>query len=310
MCKATTGLKQGKSQSFPLFNSIKIEDRAFIQGFIDQYQPLSCEYSFANLYSWQGAHNTSWSIYKKRLVFYDGINRCSFLPLGKKMTPKELVHFSLDMKGAGMSSDIGVVTSHYLEEYPEIEQFYTISDGRDSAEYLYSVAALCDLKGPKLHKKKNLISQFHRKNPNSSVKKLSGKFRTQAKILADEIYNGHERFLRGIENEHTALLKSLDDFEEIGLDGLVLLVGNDLIAFSVFSPLPHDTYDIHFEKACQKFKGAAQVINHETAKYLREKCNYLNREQDLGIPGLRQAKMTYEPESLLNIHTLIFNYTC
>ena len=116
------------------------------------------------------------------------------------------------MRKNGLGADIGVVSPQYLGKYPEIEQFYTIVDERNFAEYLYSVEALCELKGTKLHKKKNLISQFHRKYPNSSVQLLSGELIKKAKTLADEIFNGHERFLNGIENEQMALIKALDDF--------------------------------------------------------------------------------------------------
>ncbi len=307
MCEAKIPLGIDESQNFPRFKSIEMEDRKLIQNYIDKFEPLSCEYNFANLYCWQEPYNTSWSIYKNRIVIYDDVNCCSYLPLGKELTSKELVLFSIDMKRNGMGANVGVVPSKYLKKHPVNKQFYTIIDERDSAEYLYSVEALCDLKGAKLHKKKNLISQFHRKYTNSTIKPLSTNFKSEVKTLADEIYNSHERFLNGIENEHTALLKALEDFEEIGLEGLVVLVGNDLVAFSIFSPMTNDTYDIHFEKSCHQFKGAAQIINHETAKHLRGKCKFLNREQDLGIKGLRQAKMSYEPANLFDVHTLIFN---
>jgi hypothetical protein len=306
MCVAKADLKVDVGKQFPHFSSIEIDDKKIIQGYAERFQPLSCEYSFANIYCWKEPYQNLWGIYKERLVVYDAVNKCSFFPLGEEVTPEELALFSQEMKRNGMGADIGVVPSSYLEKYPEINEFYTIIDERDSAEYIYSVEALCDLKGSKLHKKKNLISQFHRKYPNSSVKLMTGESREKTKTLAEQIYNSHERFLHGIENEHIALIKALDDFEEIGLEGLELMVGDDLMAFSIFSPLNHDTYDIHFEKACYQFKGAAQVINHETAKYLKDKCQYLNREQDLGIQGLRQAKMSYDPETLFMTHILAF----
>ncbi len=307
MCIAKASLKVDEEIQFPDFRSIEIDDKKIIQSYVDKFQPQSCEYSFANIYCWEELYQNQWSIYKERLVVYDAVNRCSFLPIGKEMAPDELALFSQNMEKLGMGSDIGVVPLQYLEKFPEIKEFYTIVDKREFAEYIYSVDALCDLKGSKLHKKKNLISQFHRKYPNSSVKLMEGEIIEKAKLLADQIYNSHERFLPGIENEHMALIRAFDDFEKIGLEGLCLMIGDDLVAFSVFSPLNNNTYDIHFEKSCYQFKGSAQVINHETAKYLRGKCRYLNREQDLGIKGLRQAKMSYEPETLLEVNLLVFN---
>lgn len=307
MCLSKAALNIAEYPVFPNFTPVHVNDKKLIQSYSDKFQPMSCEYSFANIYCWQEPYNNLWSIYKKRLVIYDSVHQCSFLPLGEEMTPKELALFSLEMKKKGMGADIGIVPSSYLEKYPEIEKSYRVIDERDSAEYIFSVKALCDLKGTKLHKKKNLIAQFHKKYPDFSVKMISGDLKKKAKMLADEIFNGHEKFLPGIESENIALMKALDDFEKIGLEGLVLMVKDDLVAFSIFSPLTRDTYDIHFEKYCHKFKGAAQVINHETAKHLRKKCQYLNREQDLGIKGLRQAKMSYDPETLFKVHSLVFN---
>lgn len=310
MCTAKTDLKVKGRLNISNFNSILVEDRALFQSYIDKFQPRSCEYSFANLYCWQEPYSTRWCIYKDRLVIYQNLNSFSFFPLGKEMTPDELVEFSTDLKKNGLGTNISVVPSQYIERHPEIENFFSIKAERGSAEYIYSVEALCELKGAKLHKKKNLVSQFHRKYPNSSVEPLAGKFKEKAKALAVEIFNSHERFLHSIETEHMALMQAFHDFEKIGLEGLVLIVGTDIVAFSIFSPLPQDTYDIHFEKSCYHFKGAAQVINQETAKYLKGKCKYLNREQDIGIRGLRQAKMSYNPESLLRFHTLVFNQSC
>jgi hypothetical protein len=306
MCLARTAFNTDEKSAFSDFNHIRVDDKKLIQTYIDQFQPVSCEYSFGNVYCWQEPYDTFWGIYKERLIFYDGASSCSFFPLGEEMTPKELVSFSLYMEEKGLGADIGVVPSEYLEKYPEIDQSYTIVDERDSAEYIYSVEALCDLKGTKLHKKKNLVSQFHRKYPDCVVKPMAGELKNQARNLADEIFNGHERFLNGIESEHIALMTAFDDLEKIGLEGLVLMVGNDLVAFSIFSRLNQNTYDIHYEKSCHRFKGASQVINHETAKYLRGKCQFLNREQDLGIKGLRQAKISYDPETLFAVHTLVF----
>jgi len=111
---------------------------------------------------------------------------------------------------------------------------------------------------------------------------------------------------KDLEDEFTAIERAFENFDRLGFEGIALWVKNRLVAFCVFSRLNHDTYNIQFEKSDIAFKGAAQVINQETTKYLRNKCVYLNREQDLGIKGLRQAKLSYEPERLIVPQTLIF----
>jgi hypothetical protein len=103
--------------------------------------------------------------------------------------------------------------------------------------------------------------------------------------------------------ELSAMEKAFDHFEDLGLEGLALMADRQMVAFSIFSPLNHDTWNVQFEKSDFDYKGAAQVINHQTALYLKDRCRYINREQDLGIKGLRQAKMSYEPETLFIPHT-------
>jgi hypothetical protein len=297
---------------FPEFNRFDLKDKAFIQQFVDRFNPLSCEYNFSNLFCWQEPCNLSWTMYKGRLLIYDGIDKCSFMPIGDKFSPKELVDLSLGMKIIGLKPDLSLVAEDYIKEFPEIKEYYTVKIEPDYAEYIYKVDSLCDLKGKKLSKKRNLISQFKRLYPGFIIQSLSGGLKQESLLLAKEMLSQQEKRLNTLDQEFEALNTALNHFEELELEGLVLLLETKAeiraAAFSIFSPFnQHNSlvYDIHFEKADRNFKGASQVINHETAKYLRQRCQYLNKEQDLGIKGLRQAKMSYDPEMLITPCTLI-----
>lgn len=250
-------------------------------------------------------------MYKGRLLIYDGIDNCSFIPLGDKFSPKELVDLSSGMENIGLKPDLSLVTEDYIKEFPEIKNYYTVKKEQDYAEYIYNVDSLCDLKGKKLSKKRNLISQFKRSYPDFEIQSLSGEFKQKSLLLAKELLRQQEKRINTLDQEFEALNTALNHFEDLGLEGIVILceTGTEIrvVAFSVFSPFNQQnssTYDIHFEKADRNFKGAAQVINHETAKDLRERCQYLNKEQDLGLKGLRQAKMSYGPEKLITPYTL------
>lgn len=96
-----------------------------------------------------------------------------------------------------------------------------------------------------------------------------------------------------------ALARRLAAFGPLELEGVKITLGPESIAFSLFSALNSQMADIHFKKADPAVKGASQMINWETATRLADRFKYLNREQDLGIPGLRQAKRSYDPECLL-----------
>jgi hypothetical protein len=101
--------------------------------------------------------------------------------------------------------------------------------------------------------------------------------------------------------EQLALMRALSDPAKLGMDGLVLLEGEKILAFSMASRLSPDTMDIHFEKARDNVDGAYAAINQAFAKYLREKYPellWLNREDDMGLEGLRKAKLSYYPHHL------------
>ncbi|MCK5541797.1 MAG: DUF2156 domain-containing protein [Desulfobacterales bacterium] len=291
---------------FPEFNRFDIKDKKLIRQFADRFNPLSCEYNFSNLFCWQDSGKLSFTLYKGRLLIYDGIEQSMFMPLGEKFSVKELVKLSSDMKNIGMKSDFSLVTEEYIKEFPEIENSYIIKKKQDYAEYIYNVDSLCDLKGKKLSKKRNLISQFKRSYPDFEIHLLKNELKKESLWLAEKLLSQQKKQTNTINQELEALKVSLDCFEEIGFEGLVVVVDGKVIAFSVFSQFKDLVYDIHFEKADINFKGAAQVINQETAKYLKGKCQYLNKEQDLGIKGLRQAKMSYEPEIMFVPYGLTF----
>ena len=102
--------------------------------------------------------------------------------------------------------------------------------------------------------------------------------------------------------EQAALKKALRDFDELGLEGVLLEDGGELMAFAMGSPLREDTFDIHFEKALDPNDGTYAAINQGFAAYLREKhpqLQWLNREDDMGLEGLRKAKLSYNPHHML-----------
>ena len=283
------------ANQFPQFKCIELADREFLAGFVHKNGLTSCEYSFANLYSWQDVHQRSWSLHQDRLLILDITNDDLFFPVGREIDPNELASLSKKLQSHGMSGNITMVPHTYIQRHPDLETYFRITEQRDAADYVYAVENLAALTGRKLQKKKNLISQFKRHYPDYRVVPITGDVKTACWKLAQDLLARNLQISRSISEEHNALGRALAEFEDIGFGGLALLVANRPVAFSIFSPLNRDMYDIHFEKADPTCKGAAQVINHATAVHLAPLCRFLNREQDLGIAGLRQAKRSYNP---------------
>ena len=302
----TKAINPSQQNVFFKFNQFTLKDQNIVQSFIDRFQPFSCEYNFSNLFTWQYASRLSWMLYKERFLIYDGIEHSSFMPLGKDFYPEELIVLSQNLKNMGLSPDFCLATSRYLNKFPEIEKYYTIKKARDQAEYIYDVNKLSELKGTKLHKKRNLISQFKNNYPDYKVRLFNKGYGQKALGLTHMLMTRYCKTSKTLDQEYLAIQSALDHFDALGLGGIAIFVNNKLVAFTIFSRLNHSTYDIQFEKADMDFKGASQMINSETAKFLKNRCRYLNREQDLGIKGLRQAKISYEPLQLITPYTLIF----
>ncbi len=291
---------------FPKFKAISLEDREIIAGYARTFDLTSCEYSFANLYSWKNVHRRSWSLYRRRLLIRDDNRGDLFMPAGEPLLTGELVHLSNTLRHMGLSGNMALVPETFIQANPDLERHYEIEKIRDEADYIYAVEKLSSLRGKKLQKKKNLIAQFKRSWPDYALAPLAGNLASACRKLAQKLLVRRLEISRSIGEEHAALQQAFAAFHAVGFEGLVLLVAGKPVAFSIFSRLNSEMYDIHFEKADPEFKGAAQIINRETARLLAPRCTFINREQDLGIPGLRQAKRSYDPERIESPYKLTY----
>ena len=174
----------------------------------------------------------------------------------------------------------------------------TVEFDRDNSDYIYNRIDLANLSGKDFHKKKNLVNAFL-KNSNISIKNLDST-NTQDALKILELW-AENRDLK--QTDYYQCIDALEDIKNQNsvLSGIIAYVENNPVAWSLGELLPDSkTYLVHFEKGDNNYKGVYQFINNETAKNLPETVLYINREQDLGDEGLRQAKMTYRPCGFIN----------
>lgn len=180
---------------------------------------------------------------------------------------------------------------------------------RDQWEYLYSREELATLNGNKFHKKKNLVNQF-RKLYGMDYRPLD--MQTNPSGLED-VLRLQEAWLRWRDNgddpslqaENDAIFRVVNNWTRLpGLMGGSLYVENTMVAFTIGEPLGAGSLVLHFEKVLPGYKGVYQAINNAFAQHAPEDCTTLNREQDLGDDGMRQAKETYNPIGFVQKVTL------
>ena len=286
------------------FKPIKIEEKEKYQNYLFDNTERGCEYSFTNLFLW-GRQNAA--IVDDHIVLFSQFNRRSIYPYPVGIGDKKSVLDAIiaDARERGISCRITGLNAEQQQTletlYPGMFRFHC---DRDSFDYVYAIDDLADLPGRKYQKKRNHCNRFRTDYPDYTVCPLDKTNLPLVQKLADSWYeakvqeNPKSDFLM----ERTALNKAIKYYEELGMEGLALFNNDEILGFTMGSQLSSDIFDIHFEKAHGDINGAYAIINYEFARYLREKYPdvlYLNREDDMGIEGLRIAKERYFPHHMI-----------
>lgn len=277
------------------FRKVELGDRAAIQPFLDAADRTSSDYNFVNLYAWGGIYGLGWRIHEDRLLVYGARDDVLLMPIGAPISAAGMRALSDDLRRAGKRGDFALVDAGFVEENPALGEAFEAIVDPDNADYVYSAKALVELKGNRLHRKKNLLSQFRRNNPGARCEPMEKRHAAHCFALAEKWCEEKICEHVGFTHETSAMKRAFDAFDALGLEGLVLFANGRLAGFSVFDRLNRNTADVHFEKYDPELKGSAQAINWETARLLQGRYEFINREQDLGIEGLRQAKRSYRP---------------
>ena len=261
------------------------------------------EYSFTNMCIWgrqQAAFVDGF------LVLFSQFDRKAVypFPVGQGDVAPVLDAIIHDARARGIPCCITGLSPADAEElerlYPGRFRFMCDRSGFD---YVYNIDDLADLKGRKFQKKRNHLNRFRSLYPAWRTETLTPANMEAVREMAAKWYEArlaHDP-QADFQLEQRALRRALDRFEVLGLEGLVLYDGDRVIAFSIASQLSEDTMDVHFEKALEDVDGGYTAINQAFAQHLRDKhlhIRYLDREEDMGIEGLRKAKLSYCPDHL------------
>ena len=285
------------------FLPLKPEDKEKLDRFLLDCGERGCEYNFANLFLWGRQKAT---VHQGNLAFFCQFNRKSvyLYPLGEDVKPTidAIIHDACKRGIPCRLTSLTAADCENLEKwYPG--KFYFQPD-RDSFDYIYSIEALAELKGKKLQRKRNHYNRFRLLHHHVTAQPITDENTPQVMEMLEAWY-AHKKAQDPTVSfylERIAILKALKNREDLGMEGLVLLDKGKVIAMTLASRLSGNTFDVHFEKAADGYDGAYAAINREFAQYLREKypqTQWLNREDDMGLEGLRKAKLSYCPDRLV-----------
>ena len=289
------------------FRDITIQDKDTITAYTMNSCRRNCDLSFSNLCSWRFLYHTKFAIINNFLVFkfWAGDELAYMMPVGEGNLEEVLNELIEDARQEGEPFCMLGVCSCMREDLEAIMpgQFGFTVD-RDYADYIYLRSDLATLKGKKFQSKRNHINKFRNTYPDYEYSPIT-KDRIQECLELEAKWckaNDCDQ-QEGTGNERRALIYALNHFEELGLTGGILHVNGQIVAFTFGMPINKETFGVHVEKADTSIDGAYAMINYEFANHIPEQYIYINREEDLGIEGLRKAKLSYHPETILEKYT-------
>ena len=183
---------------------------------------------------------------------------------------------------------------------------YTAAKLEGWSDYLYDAAELAALPGRRFHRKRNKCNKFYRDYPDYRLERIGIENIAQAEGFFSEFYAHNNKEERHYGAEAALIEKALRHFSDYGLEGALLYVGQVCVAMTI-GEIIGDTLFVHVEKADRAYDGSYEAINNLFVRAFANEIRYINREEDMGDEGLRQAKLAYNPVALLDKYEMTRN---
>ncbi|WP_130870160.1 DUF2156 domain-containing protein [Intestinimonas massiliensis (ex Afouda et al. 2020)] len=291
-------------------------DKPWVDELLARCSYRGCDYNFTNMFVWQKAYGLEIGRWEDFLVTHlCGRMGCSYMyPAGSGDIAGAIRALEEDAASRGEPLRLVCLTRRQMAELEEFfpGQFDYQAD-RDGYDYLYEIDRLADLGGKKLHAKRNHINRFIENNPTWVYEEITPESLPECLEMDKQWYlrslqREGEAEERDLGDEGIALRTAMEYYHQLGLEGGLIRVYGEVVAFTMGDHLTEDTFDVHFEKAYSELQGAYTMINREFSRWVREhhpKVKYLNREDDMGVEGLRKAKESYYPDLMVEKYAAI-----
>jgi hypothetical protein len=286
------------------FRPVRLEDKATIDSYLKPHAFECSEFTFTNFIIWGQDNKIQWAQHND--VLYIRLQFGKHQPFLFPPIPRS---FNTDYSAAIMEAckyfdSIGVMPRFRSVSGPFVELFrnycsmMTLVSDRNTFDYVYRTEDLIELKGRKYHAKRNHINQF--------ASQYAFTYRPLTPDMTDECMDLYLSWLQekdvnepGILGEMKAIRFLLPNMRKLGVAGGSIYVGDKLVAFTMGEQVREDMAVIHIEKADASYVGLYAAINQQFVMHEWKDVVYVNREEDMGIPGMRKAKLSYHPAKLL-----------
>lgn len=281
------------------FRDIRITDRELIESYTAKAMSHSCDLAFANIYCWQEFYHSQIAIVEGFLVIrflIDGeADRLGYMyPLGDGDASSILPLIEADAAQHNTILRLYDIPTCALRRIKEYNAMYAVFAFRAEADYIYSAHSLSSLTGAALKSKRNFVKGFTQLY-NYTYAPLQNDDIDECLEICRKWRDGQRKHDRSHEEEYQAIKRAFYNFKQLDLSGGCIRVDGKMVAFTYGSAINNDTFCIHIEKALPEYRGAYAAINKLFAETLPYQYIWINREEDMGLAGLRKAKLSYRP---------------
>lgn len=288
------------------FKEIEIEDKVWIAPFLAKADFSGCHQNFTNIFAWSKIYSYRVARVNDFLVVKGVIDDIPyyFYPAGSGDIKNVLEIMKQDAASRGNQFVLAGISPENIEVLDDMfPEHFEYKAMRDIFDYVYRLDKLVTLAGNKMHSKRNHVNRFMKDHQDWSFEPISSDNLGECWEMNLEwcsLNSQHQE--EEIANETCAVRRCFDHFPELGLEGGLIRLGERVIAYTMGERLNSDTYVIHIEKAYSDIAGAYQIINREFAALVQKnhpELIYVNREEDMGLEGLRKAKLSYHPDKMV-----------
>jgi hypothetical protein len=287
------------------FKPVTLADREFFARHYELYPQAHSDNTFSNMVCWNHYAHYTYAFIEGNVILASTIDSVTrFRPPTGPRNPgllRSLIRLASEVSDNEPIVLIDPDTARWMKEIcPGIN----LIPDRNHFEYVYRATDLAELPGKNYLTIRRQISKF-RRNCTNVVEPISRENWEEVKRFLIEWceWKGCESD-QVLAHEKEAVFFAIDHFDELPLSGLAIRVFSKIGAISLYERLNSDTALVHFEKGLPDCEGIYKAINNEAAIRLARKFTYINRESDLGVAGLREAKMRYHPDHMVEVFSM------
>jgi len=265
--------------------------------------PQQSEFTFTNLFIWRDAYQLQLARVEKAVAIFswraDPEDSFVFPPIGRGANATSVRRCLERLATEGHSARMARATEADLHRLGVTEDEFAIEADRDQWDYVYRVEDLIELRGNRYHRKRNHIEQFTRQYE-FTYRPLAPDLVPGCAELQDRWCDEkHCDLVATLRSESRAVKEALEQFASLGITGGCIEIGGKVEAFALGELLNPETVVIHLEKANAVYHGLYQLINQQFLEKTWPQVPFVNREQDIGLTGLRKAKQSYYPDHMV-----------